>query len=336
MLRGSLQRAGVASAMLLFVIVSPKTSEGQSNDAQGFHEFPQPEVRRSARGFLTTTLEAKITDNVIQDPHTGLHTVRTPTYEGTIPGPTLRVKPGDVLAIRLINNLPANPEQERMGAFPHDRYTTNLHTHGFTVSPRGISDNVFREMAPGTTNFVLVKIPRDHPSGTFWYHPHKHGAVTFQFFGGMAGVLIIEGRRGTLDYVPEVKAAKEVVMAFQVVRTDPKGQVPFVYLGAEEFGTNPFAPEQPAGLWSTLTPGNTYVTTNGVINPTLYMRPGEVQRWRLLAAGSGEIFVVALCNNPPITPQHPQCVVPPGGTTVPRLNIIANDGITIPKMRPLA
>jgi FtsP/CotA-like multicopper oxidase with cupredoxin domain len=66
------------------------------------------------------------------------------------------------------------------------------------------------------------------------------------------------------------------------------------------------------------------------------MRPGEVQRWRLLAAGSGEIFVVALCNNPQITPQHPQCVVPPGGSTVPRLNIIANDGITIPKMRPLA
>jgi len=66
------------------------------------------------------------------------------------------------------------------------------------------------------------------------------------------------------------------------------------------------------------------------------MRPGEVQRWRLLAAGSGEIFVVALCNNPHITPQNPQCVVPPGGTTVPRLNIIANDGITIPKMRPLA
>jgi len=261
--------------MLVFVVVSVTTGEGQSTDAQGFHEFPQPEVRRSARGFLATRLKAKIADNVIQDPQTGLHTVRTPTYEGTIPGPTLRVKPGDVLAIKLINNLPTNPEQERMGAFPHDRYTTNLHTHGLTVSPRGISDNVFREMEPGTTNFVLVKIPRNHPSGTFWYHPHKHGAVTFQFFGGMAGFLIIEGGPRTLDTVPEVQAAEEVLMAFQLVRTDKKepGRVPFVYLGATQFGTNPFV-QQAAGLWSTLVPSNTYVTTNGVINPTLHMRPG--------------------------------------------------------------
>ena len=30
------------------------------------------------------------------------------TYEGTIPGPTLRCRSGDVLAIRLINDLPPN------------------------------------------------------------------------------------------------------------------------------------------------------------------------------------------------------------------------------------
>ena len=30
------------------------------------------------------------------------------SYEGMIPGPTLRVRPGDVLRIRLINDLPPN------------------------------------------------------------------------------------------------------------------------------------------------------------------------------------------------------------------------------------
>ena len=69
----------------------------------------------------------------------------------------------------------------------------NLHTHGLEVSPLGISDNIFRKMEPGTANDVEVKIPSDQPSGTYWYHPHKHGAVTFQFFGGMAGFLIIKG-----------------------------------------------------------------------------------------------------------------------------------------------
>ena len=138
------------------------------------------------------------------------------------------VKPVDTLAIDLANDLPPNPEDQRTGAFPHDPYTMNLHTHGLGVSPLGISDNIFRQMEPGITNPIEVNIPRDHPSGTYWYHPHKHGSVTFQFFGGMAGFLIVKGGPGTLDALPEVQAAKDVVMGFQVIRTDLNGQVVFV------------------------------------------------------------------------------------------------------------
>jgi FtsP/CotA-like multicopper oxidase with cupredoxin domain len=32
-----------------------------------------------------------------------------------------------------------------------------------------------------------------HPPGTFWYHPHKHGATHDQVASGMAGFLIVEG-----------------------------------------------------------------------------------------------------------------------------------------------
>ena len=278
--------------------------------------FPQPEERRSVGGLLRTTLRAAVEPSVVRSADTGAEVlVITPTFERSIPAPTLRVKPGDWLAIDLVNDLPRNPDHARMGAFPHDPSTTNLHTHGLTVSPQELGDNVLRDMEPGTASSILVKIPEDHPSGTFWYHPHRHGSLTYQMYGGMAGFLIVEGGPGTLDDVPEVKAAREVLMAFQVIRTGPDGRVPFVDPTATQFGTNPNQP-LPPGLWATLKGSSSYTTTNGVINPVIQMRPGEVQRWRWLGAGSGETFVVTLQNH--------------------ALHVVANDGITAPRARTLA
>ena len=238
----------IAASTMSLVVVAFSTISGERSDTlQAPPEFPQPKVRRSSHGVLFTALQAFIAHNRIQDPATGeTRDVLSPTYDGTIPGATLRVKPGDTMYLLLVNGFPANPQQDRMGAFPHHPYTTNLHTHGLTVSPQGNSDNVLREMEPGTSNLIRIKIPTYHQSGTFWYHPHKHGAVSFQFFGGMSGFLIVEGGPETLDAVPEVKAAREVVMAFQAIRTDQSGRVPFVNAAAAQLGTD----GQNAGLWS--------------------------------------------------------------------------------------
>ena len=297
---------GVATVLILAVLVS-------GSDAKSLAGFPQPQVHQSSSGVLSLTLQATIARNLVRDPTSGeTRLIETPTYNGTIPGPTLRAKPGDSLEILLVNDLPSNPLGQRMGGFPHDPYSTNLHTHGLTVSPQGISDNVLRLMEPGTTSPVRVELPPDHPSGTFWYHPHKHGSTSFQLFGGMAGFLIIDGGPGTLDSVPEVRSAREALMAFQEIRTDKNGRLPFVNPAATQFGTDGNNP----GLWSTLANGNFYITTNGITNPTLRMSPGEVQRWRLLDAASGLTLVVALEGH--------------------SLHIIANDGITVPNMQTLA
>src|SRR5690242_9847153 len=54
--------------------------------------FPQPRVRESSGGVLKTTLHARIADNTLVDQFSGDHRmVHTPTFEGTIPGPTLSV-----------------------------------------------------------------------------------------------------------------------------------------------------------------------------------------------------------------------------------------------------
>ena len=64
--------------------------------------------------------------------------------------------------------------------------------------------------------------------------------MTYQLLGGMAGFLIVKGGPGTLDAVPEVAAAKDVLMGFQVIRTLIDGTQAFVHQEAEQFGTFPF------------------------------------------------------------------------------------------------
>ncbi len=229
--------------------------------------FPLPEVRQSLGGLLRTTLTACIStiDMLDQRPLTPVHVqFHPPTFEAAITAPTLSVKPGDKLSLLMVNSLPANPDpaKERGGAFPHLQNSINLHTHGLTVSPLGISDNIFRQMDPGTAHLAEINIPQTHPSGTYWYHVHKHGSATYQFLGGMAGFLIINGGAGTLDTVPEVAAAKDIPMAFQIVRSTNDGSVVFVNEQAQQFGTFPFPPSPggfdppgptPAqqGVWST-------------------------------------------------------------------------------------
>jgi len=78
--------------------------------------FLQPEVRQSSNGILQTTIEIFISTNTILNPDTQeMDIVQTPTYEGALTGPTLRVKPGDSIQIEMINNLPPNPANQRGG-----------------------------------------------------------------------------------------------------------------------------------------------------------------------------------------------------------------------------
>ena len=56
-------------------------------------------------------------------------------------------------------------------------------------------------------------MPKD-TRGTYWYHPHRHGAADVQMASGMAGVIVIEG-----DFadVPKIANARRGDGAVQVV-----------------------------------------------------------------------------------------------------------------------
>src|SRR4051812_28617390 len=60
------------------------------------------------------------------------HRVKLRSFNGHVPGPMLRTKPGDTLRVRLKNLLPHYDSTGWNGDHnvPHDLNTTNLHVHG--------------------------------------------------------------------------------------------------------------------------------------------------------------------------------------------------------------
>ncbi|CAH1248805.1 Hypp8424 [Branchiostoma lanceolatum] len=117
-------------------------------------------------------------------------TTQRRTYNGGFPGPTFRLKAGDNLNLKLVNNLGAQPvglhNQFR------DPNTTNLHTHGLHISPQEPQDYVLLEVGPGETYDYNFQLNANQQAGTFWYHAHHHGSTFFQVASGLAGLLIVE------------------------------------------------------------------------------------------------------------------------------------------------
>jgi FtsP/CotA-like multicopper oxidase with cupredoxin domain len=228
----------------------------------------EPQVRRSANGVLQTQLRCAYAYR-----HVGGIRLYVRSYEGGMPGPTLRMKPGETLKIRLINDLP--PNRDLLPADisnPHQFNNTNFHFHGSHASPSGIADNVMRSMVPGESYDIEIELPKDHTKGTYWYHPHHHGSADIQMASGMAGMIVVEG---DFAEVPEIANAKERTLVLAQVVHDARYMV-------ETFET--LFPET----------ATRFLTVNGQRRPTITMRPGEVQRWRILHAGYQDDMLLEL------------------------------------------
>jgi FtsP/CotA-like multicopper oxidase with cupredoxin domain len=163
--------------------------------------FVEPEVRESKGGLLDTSLHARFADNEIAG-----RPIHSRTFEGRLTGPTLKFRPGDVVRVLYVNELPPEPGTGHGAGLPHGINPTNLHTHGLWVSPAGNSDNVLYELIPGHRFQHEYLIPREHVCGTFWYHPHRHGSVAPQVENGMSGAILVAGG---IDELPEIRAARK-------------------------------------------------------------------------------------------------------------------------------
>jgi len=225
---------------------------------------------------------------------------------GDFVGPTIRVAPGQRLSVTLDNRLaPCSDAQRKEHLCFND---TNLHTHGLWVSPAGHSDNVLVSVHPGETYRYEYQIPADHPAGTYWYHPHQHGAGFVEVGSGMAGALIVTGNRlptatspGDIDILLKDERGRpmpERVMLFQQMQygcLNAKGAVE----GARDKKDNPIRPftcaagetgtiESFDNDWGWAQDGR-FTGINGKVEPRLAdARTGTFERWRMINAGTGE------------------------------------------------
>ncbi len=250
-------------------------------------EFVEPEIRRSEEGVLRVTLEARYGDHFI-----GKDPVHLRGFNGKLVGPTLRAKPGDKLIITFANTLPGERWSPNMMNTINSFNTMNIHFHGLHVSPNGISDNVLIQVGPYQTQEYVVEIPENHTTGTYWYHPHRHGSTAGDVASGMSGALIIEPKEEEpgLDNIPEIKAAKERVMVLNqipYINTDDSGKTFKAGVVEAEYADRMFGPTD----WAKL---GRHTTVNGVQLPVIRMQPGQIERWRIVDSGQREKILLTI------------------------------------------
>jgi FtsP/CotA-like multicopper oxidase with cupredoxin domain len=215
--------------------------------------FPEPKRIYSRGGRLDLKLRSAIGPTTIN----GERVRAASTYNGQYPGPTLMICSGDRLKVHFVNDL-TEP--------------TNLHTHGFHVSPSGNHDNVYLDLKPGSSFNYVYDIPRSNPPGDYWYHPHRHMYVEPQIFAGLAGAIIQEGG---IDRLPALRKVPQRTMV--ITSTEVKdGKVIPVDDTVE---------------------ADTPLHVNGWINPRVKIRPGQIQRWHIFNANDNRIVVLRLAGH---------------------------------------
>lgn len=232
--------------------------------AAGQSEFVNPPEELSEDGALDTELVAKKKQLTV-----GGREVLTRVYNGLYIPPTLRVLPGDTLNLRLSSEL-EDPVTEQ----------TNIHTHGWNVSPALGQDNIFMQVAPGEYFDYSIYVPENHPTGLYWYHPHAHkpqldpdapteGNTEFQIMSGMSGGLVVDG---ILDPFPQLDGIEERFLLLKDIQVTDDGQIP-----------NPI--DSNAG---------TTRMVNGIVNPIMTIRPNELQFWRVGNIGTDIYYNIQL------------------------------------------
>ena len=247
------------SAAGLGTAVAAKWVMGKGTKAVLRSPVNSPRLIHSQDGLLELDLEASYRPVKL-----GNRQAYLLCYNGQVPAPCLEAKAGDTVRIHFANNL-AEP--------------TNLHYHGLHVTPSGNADNVFLSIDPNEKLTYEFTIPQNHPAGTFWYHPHRHGYVAEQLFAGLAGMFIV---RGELDEIPEVKAAKEEIIILKDFALDDRG-----YL-------------LPPDRHQVMMNGREgeLLTVNGRANFPLSIASGGLLRLRLLNASPSRFYRLKLENHP--------------------------------------
>lgn len=262
--------------MILFVwcVVVLGSVRSRADAAVSDGPLVQPIEVVSSNGVLDTVLTLEYSDFTTSSK---FHMTNARLLNGTLPGPTLRLRAGDTLQIHLQNRLVHQPGAIQNG---ESRYknpdTANLHFHGLHVSGELPSDDIAHQLAPGEDYHYTTTLPLDHMPGTHWLHPHVHGSTALHLGAGAAAVLIVDDPEG---YLPEVVAnAPEVVLMIQHFDW---GQLRSV---VRDLRDGMFQVSSSDGS-SSIDEDEEFRMINGQYQPTFDMVANEWQRWRIVFGG---------------------------------------------------
>jgi len=279
-------------------------------------------------------------------------------------GIRLALKAGDTLKIRLVNRLPSLDQAKvkhvtEPGQANLFRNPTNLHTHGLIVPARAptlrdptFGDYVFVDIynsangAPqpqaahqhGSIKMDFadyrIDIPKSHPSGLFWFHPHVHGISLNQVSAGMAGIITIGDvndyvdspgvvRHLTLKDMQVLAAGTLQYDSGPVTVSDGEVQNQQIADFCEQRDTGGsssrlgFCEGQPDehGTGNSFINSRWYFTINGQVFPTIRMTSPNGEIWRLTNASGQFSYLLNLVDDS-------------SQTSIP-MQLIAIDGVSI-------
>jgi FtsP/CotA-like multicopper oxidase with cupredoxin domain len=178
----------------------------------------------------------------------------------SIPGPTLKMVPGQKYVVAFENSLPYEPASLEHNTFK-DPNISNIHTHGIHISGESPGDDVTRQIEGGFCGDYVYDIPEDHMGGTYWYHAHHHGSTYLQVSGGAFGLILVDDSGDGLPQSVADMTERQLVIA---------------YLDPDVAGTG-----GDSLISGTLSP--TW-TVNGKVQGDLCGPADEWQHWRVLLA----------------------------------------------------
>jgi FtsP/CotA-like multicopper oxidase with cupredoxin domain len=131
----------------------------------GYTARPQPTAQEKAYELVVRRSPWELMDGL---------TVEAVTYNGTVPGPTIRATEGDTLKVTVKNEL----DQD-----------TSIHWHGLHIpndmdGVPGVTQDPIRQGESFTYEFTATH------AGTFMYHPHINSVA--QIDNGLYGLLVID------------------------------------------------------------------------------------------------------------------------------------------------
>ncbi|MBM3772800.1 MAG: multicopper oxidase family protein [Acidimicrobiia bacterium] len=184
------------------------------------------------------------------------------TYDGDLPGPLIRTKVGDRLIVHFKNALPQ---------------PTTVHWHGIRVPIQmdGVPGISQPDVEPGgsfTYDFVVPD------AGLYWYHPHVMSAAQVGF--GLYGAVLVEDPN---DGITIDKADQQVLVLSDIAIQDDGTLEP---------------PDSGGDAGNVFGREGQIVLVNGRVSPSVSLRAGTLQRWRIVNTAKSRYFQLVLDGQP--------------------------------------